>query len=66
MKLYFKLAAFGVTTLAWWGLLIPFLVSANDDILAIAGLMAIITYPVIPYVLFRTNIKNVKSKMENL
>ena len=66
MKLYFKLAAFGVATLAWWGLLIPFLISASDDILLIAGVLAIIAYPVMPYVLFGTEIKNVKSKMENL
>jgi hypothetical protein len=66
MKLYFKLAAFAVGTLAWWGFLIPFLMSANDDMLVIVGLAAIVAYPVMTYKLLETEIKNVITKLENL
>jgi hypothetical protein len=66
MKLYLKLASFAVGSLLWWGVLIPGLISASDDILLAGGVLAIIAYPAIAYKLFATEIKNVKSKMENL
>jgi hypothetical protein len=66
MKLYFKLAAFGVATLAWWGMVIPSLISADSDMLLIAGVAAIIAYPAIVYKLFTTEIKKAKEYLNEL
>jgi hypothetical protein len=66
MKLYFKLVTFVGGTLAWWGFIIPFLISAHSGILLTAGVAAIVAYPVMAYKLLETEIKNLKSKMENL
>jgi hypothetical protein len=66
MKLYFKLAAFGVATLAWWGMVIPYLISADSDMLLIAGVAAIIAYPAIAYKLFNNELKKAKEYLNEL
>lgn len=66
MKLYFKLAAFAVATLAWWGIVIPTLISADSDMLLIAGVAAIIAYPAAAYKLFTTELKKAKEIINEL
>lgn len=66
MKLYFKLTTFGVATLVWWGMVIPTLISADSDMLLIAGVAAIIAYPAIAYKLFTTELKKAKEYLNEL
>lgn len=63
---YTKITSFIVGSAVWWGMLIPSLVSAKDDILLAAGVACIFAYPAIAYKLFAKEIKDVKTKLENL
>jgi hypothetical protein len=55
-----------VFTAGWFGVLIPWLISARDDILLAAGFAAVIAYPVFVHKHFKSEIKTLKTKLENL
>jgi hypothetical protein len=61
-----KIAGFIVFTAGWFGVLIPWLISARDDILLAAGFAAVIAYPVFVHKHFKSEIKTLKTKLENL
>jgi hypothetical protein len=65
MKLYWKISSFIVVTLAWWGLLIPHLISARDDIFFGIGALCVLVYPVITHMWFKTEFKSLQMKVEN-
>jgi hypothetical protein len=45
-KIYLKVAFFVVVTAATFGLVLPFLFSARDSLLVLAGIFVLISYPV--------------------
>jgi len=62
---YTKIISFIVGSAVWWGMVIPNLISARDDILFGLGVLCIVVYPPIVYKWFATEIKNMKTKLED-
>jgi hypothetical protein len=61
-----KIAGFGAFTLFYFGVFLPWLISARDDLLLVVGFAALIAYPVLLFTSFKSEIKTLKTKMENL
>lgn len=63
MKLYLKVVAALLFSGAWIGLLVPGLVSADDDVLVVTGVVAALAYPLLLYIWFKAEITRIKEKL---
>lgn len=63
MNLYTKISAYIVITLTWFGVMMPGLISADDDILFGLGVLGIIVYPPFTWKYFQSEIKSLKEKL---
>lgn len=65
MKLYWRIASFTVFTLGWWGIMIPHLISARDDIYFGIGALCVLVYPVLTRIWFKNELKQLQTKLDN-
>lgn len=63
MKMYAKISALIVATVLWFGVAMPGLISADDDILFGLGVLGLIVYPPIAWSFFKNEIKYLKEKL---
>lgn len=64
MNLYNKVSTFIVITVLWFGIMIPQLISADDDILFGLGVLGLLVYPPFIWKYFKTEIQNLKEKLK--
>ena len=64
MNLYFKITGFVLFTVLFFGIAVPFLISAKNTVLFLTGVLAIFCYPPI-IVLFLKWIKKGKNHEKN-
>jgi hypothetical protein len=65
MKLYWRIASFIVFTGVWWGVTIPALISARDNIYFGIGALCVLVYPVLTRIWFKNELKQLQTKLDN-
>jgi hypothetical protein len=64
-KVYLKAAFFVAVTIATFGLVLPFLFSARDDFLVIAGVVVLAAYPIFAWHYGFGVLNQIKQKVSN-